>query len=65
MFLKAMPLKATIKNQVSPSRMPKIIKKAASNVVKKMEQLDLSDPTVGSADSYNHYKKLFGGVCKS
>lgn len=28
--------------------MPKIIKKETSNVVKKMEQLDLSDPTVGS-----------------
>ena len=49
-FLKAMPIKATVKNQVPPNRMAKIIKKATSNVVKEMEQLELSDPTVGSAN---------------
>ena len=43
-----MPIKATIKNQVPPNRTAKIIKKATSNVVRKMEQLDLSNPTVGS-----------------
>lgn len=51
-----MPIKATVKNQVPPNRMvkiikkKKIIKKATSNVVKEMEQLELSDPTVGSAN---------------
>ena len=46
--LKAIPIKATIKNQIPPNRMAKIIKKATSNVVKEMERLELSDPTVGS-----------------
>lgn len=46
--LKSNAFKATVKNQVLPNRMPKIIEKATSNVVKKMEQLDFSDPTVGS-----------------
>ena len=46
--LKSNAFKATIKNQVLPNRMPKIIEKATSNVVRKMEQLDLSNPTLRS-----------------